>query len=121
MKMITVKLQGKEVQAALLNPEVTKKFEDGFNAVLKKYNEAILEETGSVGIKKQCEAVIDYVTDIFGKDSARRVFGEQTDLLTCLDILEEMQEMYEKQVNPIIKEKTRLIKKKMGTAPEGDE
>ena len=29
MNLITVKLQGKKVQADLLNPKVTKRFEDG--------------------------------------------------------------------------------------------
>ena len=40
MKLITVKLQGREVQAALLNPEVAKQFEDGFGKVLRTFNEA---------------------------------------------------------------------------------
>lgn len=120
MKMITVKLQGQEVQAALLNPDVAKEFEDGFNTVLEKYNKEIDGETGAEGIKRQCMAVIDYVADIFGKDAARRVFSEQTDLLTCLDVLEEMQEMYETQVTPIVKEKTGKIKKNMGIVAGSD-
>lgn len=109
MNMITVKIQGQEVQAALLNPSVTKKVEDGFNTVLKKFDEAKNAESGSEGIRMQCQSVIDYVEDIFGKSGAKKIFGEETDLLTCLDVMEEIQCMYETQVNPIIREKTNRI------------
>lgn len=109
MKMITVKIQGQEVQAALLNPDVVKKVEDGFDTVLRKFKEAGSIETGSEGIRMQCQATIDYVEDIFGKSNTKKIFGEETDLLTCMDVLEEIQCMYETQVNPIIKEKTERI------------
>ena len=40
MKMITVRLQGQEVQAALLNPEVTQKYEEGFEKALSEFDKA---------------------------------------------------------------------------------
>ena len=40
MRMITVELQGQKVQADLLNPEVTKRFEDGFERAVKKIDES---------------------------------------------------------------------------------
>lgn len=113
MQMITVKLQGQEVRAALLNPDVTRSYEDGFKHCLDRINNAAGLETGSEGIREQCQAVIDYVSDIFGDESAKTVFGYQTDLLTCLEVLEEMQELYEKQVNPILREKTQALKEKL--------
>ncbi len=113
MQMITVKLLGKEVQAELLNPDVTKSYEDGFNRCIERISAATDAETGSQGIREQCQAVIDYVSDIFGEEAARDVFGEQTDLLTCMDALEQMLDMYEEQVNPIIKEKTKILKEKL--------
>lgn len=113
MKMITVKLQDQEVKAALLNAEIAKKFETGFEKALSDINKAVECETGSEGIRKQCQAVIDYVTDVFGEGAAKKVFGSQTDLLTCLDVLGEMQSLYENQVNVLIQDKTRLFVEKL--------
>ncbi|QDW73093.1 hypothetical protein FND36_02955 [Lachnospiraceae bacterium KGMB03038] len=123
MKLITVKLQGKEVQADLLNPKVTKRFEDGFDEVLEKFKASTGDESisGSEGIRMQCQAVIDYVTDIFGEDGAKEVFGDKTDLLTCLDVLKEMQELYPSQVNPLVREKSNALKRKLSGKPEAGE
>lgn len=115
MRMITVEIQGQQVQADLLNPEVMKKVEDGFDTVIEKYHKAAEEcRVGSEGIRRQCQAVIDYVTDIFGEAGAKKILGSQTDLLTCTDVLEEIFDMYEKQINPQIREKGEKLRKKMG-------
>lgn len=119
MRMITVRINGQEVEADLLNPAITKKFEDGFDAVLKKYNEAAMCKRGSEGIQAQCEAVVDYVAGIFGAGAARKIFGEETDLLTCMDVLEEMQDVYPGQVNPIIKERAAMLEQRL-EASAGD-
>lgn len=115
MTKITVTLHGQDVQADLLNPEVTERFENGFAAVLEEFNSvaANKEIAGSKGIRLQCQAVIDYVTDIFGADGAKKVFGEETDLLTCLDILGEMTDLYPTQVIPKIREKKSVFEKKL--------
>ena len=105
MKLLTVKIQGQELTADLLNPEIVKKFEDGYDAVLECFRETEGITPGSEGIRKQCQAVIDYVTDIFGETGARKVFGAETDLLTWLDVMEEMQNVYPEQVTPVIREK----------------
>lgn len=115
MKMITVKIQGVEVQAALLSPDVMKRVEDGFTKTLETIKDEGEKKdiSGSVGIRRQCQAVIDYVTDIFGEDAAKRVFGAETDYLTCLDVLEEIQCMYPDQVSQIIREKNEALKARM--------
>lgn len=108
--MIEVVLQGQTLKANLLNPEVSKRYEDGFDKVVKTFDEAAKCERGSDGIRMQCQAVIDYVTDIFGEEQAKKVFGESTDLLECMDILEEMYDMYEKYITPkVTKKKQELI------------
>lgn len=112
MKMIAVKLNGVEVQAALLSPDIMKRFEDGFGKAIKTIETEGKKENvaGSVAIRRQCQAVIDYVVEIFGEDAAKRVFGAETDLLTCLDVLEEMQQLYPDQVGPIIRERNKRIR-----------
>lgn len=123
MNLITVKLQGKEVQADLLNPKVTKRFEDGFSEVLRRFNASMEDGSvpGSERIRLQCQAVIDYVTDIFGADGAKEVLGEETDLLTCMDVLEEMQELYSSQINPLVLEKSNALKRKLSGKAEAGE
>lgn len=112
MKMITVKLNGAEVQAALLSPKVMEKVEKGFTkAVLEIEAIARTDEClESEQVRKQCQVIIDYVTDIFGADAARKIFSGETDYLTCLDVLEEMQRMYPEQVGPVIRAKNAQIK-----------
>ena len=70
--MIEVVLQGQTLKANLLNPEVSKRYEDGFDKVIETFNEAKKCERGSDGIRMQCQAVIDYVTDIFGEEQAKK-------------------------------------------------
>lgn len=123
MNLITVKLQGKKVQADLLNPKVTKRFEDGFSEVLRRFNASMEDGSmpGSERIRLQCQAVIDYVTDIFGADEAKEVLGEEIDLLTCMDVLEEIQELYPSQVNPLVLEKSNALKRKLSGKAEAGE
>ena len=120
MKMVTVKLQGVEVQAALLSPDVMKRVEDGFDKAIKTIETEGKKEnvSGSSSVRKQCQAVIDYVTDIFGADAARKIFGGETDYLTCLDVLEEIQCMYPDQVSPIIRQKNEALKARMKKSEE---
>lgn len=120
MKMVTVKLQGVEVQAALLSPDIMKRFEDGFDKAIKTIETEGKKEkvAGSVAIRRQCQAVIDYVVEIFGEDAAKRVFGAETDLLTCLDVLEEMQQLYPDQVSPFIRQKNEALKARIKKSEE---
>lgn len=102
MKMIEVKIQGVPLTAALLNPKVAKQYEDGFDKIVETNNEAKHCRVGSKAIEMQCNAVISFIDDVFGKGSARRVLGEETDLLSCLEVFQELSELYEKQVVPLI-------------------
>lgn len=112
MKMISVKLQGVEVQAALLSPKVMEKVEKGFAKTVLEIESIARTHDGaeSAQVQKQCQVIIDYVKDIFGADAARKLFGVETDYLTCLEVLEEIQRMYPEQVAPIIREKNARIK-----------
>lgn len=120
MKMITVEIQGKKVQANLLNPDVVKKVESGFTRTLERFSKAKECKEGSEGVREQCQAVIDYVVDIFGEDAAAEIFGDEVDLISCMDVLEEIQEMYPKQVNRLINEKTAKLDEKLKASEKSD-
>lgn len=104
MKMIQVKILGTTVEAALLSPKVAKKYDDGIKKVVKIANDSKACKNGPEAIEMQCNAVIGFIDDVFGIGSARKVLGEETDLLTCLDAWEDITNLYERQVNQIVKE-----------------
>lgn len=107
MRLITVEILGVKLEAPLLNHKVARKYDDGIARVVKIADETKHCNSGSEAIEKQCNAVVDFIEDIFGKGSALKVLGEETDLLTCLDAWEELTDVYEKQVNPILEERNK--------------
>lgn len=113
--MIKVKILGTELEADLLNPAVTKAYETGFDKVIEEVKASSDCETGSKGIERQCNAVIEYIDNVFGDGSAKKVFGSSVNVLICFDALEEMVEMYENQVNQLIEEKVKRINEKLMT------
>lgn len=110
MRQIRVKILGVELEAPLLNHKVAKRYEDGTKKVVEIANKAMECGAGSDGIEMECNAVIDFIDDIFGFGSAKKVLGEETDLLTCLDAWNELTSLYDKQVDPVLKERIRIVK-----------
>lgn len=102
MKQITVKILGTKLEAPLTNPKLIRKFEEGKIKVADKAIASKNIPELSEAIEEQCNAVIEFIDDIFGSGSSRSVLGEETDLLTCLDAFMELMEMYDKQVVPVI-------------------
>jgi hypothetical protein len=104
MKMIQVTILGTTLEAALLNHKVARKYDEGIKSVIATVNESQNADSGADGIEMQCNAVIRFVDDIFGTGSARKVLGEETDLLTCLEAWRDITNLYEEQVAPIVQE-----------------
>ena len=48
------------------------------------------------------------------------MFGEETDLLTCLDAWEELTELYDTQVNPLTQEYVERVKAKITSRKSDD-
>lgn len=114
MRQIKVKILGVELEAPLLNHEVARRYEDGIKKVLETVEKAAECGKGSDGIEMECNAVIDFIDDIFGSGSAKKVLGKDTDLLTCLDAWDDLTDLYEEQVNPVLEERNRLVMDKVG-------
>lgn len=108
MRQIKVKILGVELEAPLLNHEVARRYEDGTMKVLETAEKTLECGIGSDGIEMECNAVIDFIDDIFGPGSAEKVLGKDTDLLTCLEAWGDLAGLYEEQVNPILEEQNRL-------------
>ncbi len=114
MKMIKVSILGVNLEADLLNPKIARKFDHGLKKVAEISRNATESGSGPDWIEKDCNAVIDFLDDIFGTGSAKKVLGEETDLLTCLDAFEEIVELYDKQINPILVDRSNSLLKKAG-------
>lgn len=113
MTNIKVMILGTELEGDLLNPDVAEQFEKGYLETLGRIKKAINISWGPDALREQCNAVIDYIDNIFGAGSAKKVFGESTDLLTCLAALEELTSLYADQVNPYVRESTSKIIEKI--------
>lgn len=114
MRQIKVRILGAELEAPLLNHEVARRYEDGTKKVLETAEKALECGIGPDGIEMECNAVIDFIDDVFGPGSAKKVLGKETDLLTCLDAWDDLAGLYEEQVIPVLEERNRLSKEKLG-------
>lgn len=113
MKTMKVTILGVELEAALLNPEVAKKYADGIKDVSSKANEAVKCGTTHEKIEMQCNAVIDFIDDIFGDGSAKKVLGEETDLVSCLEAFRDISMVYKTHVSEYVKEVSEQIMKEI--------
>lgn len=104
MKIMKVEILGVTLEAALLNPKVAHRFEDGIKEVINIAKKSSECESSAQGIEMQCNAVINFIDNIFGSDSAKKILGDETDLLTCLDAWGELMDVYATQVNPLLEE-----------------
>lgn len=109
MRMLEVEILGVKLRADLLNPKVAKMYECGYEHAIERMKNAKELKNGSDGIKEQCQAVVDYIDSVFGENSAKKVLGENTDLLTCLDALEDMIHLYENYVTPLIRGRMQTL------------
>ena len=121
MKTLKVKILGTELEAPLLNPETAKKYDEGFRQCISRIQNADGNtESGAETLKEQCNAVIDYIDGVFGGGASKKVFGEETALLTCLDAFEEMAKLYEEQVTPLVRERAASLREFLGTDKKDD-
>ena len=122
MKVLNVKILEAELEAPLLNPKTAAAYDDGMRACIERIQSAQERTENSVeALKEQCNAVIDYIDEVFGVGASRKVLGEETDLLTCLDAFEDMATLYDKQVTPLVSAKTAELNKMLLTDGGGDD
>ena len=110
--MIKVKILGVELEADLLNPDVRERYEKCIEKVVEQSEKAKECVKTSEAIRMQCNAVIESLEEMFGEGTAKRVLGEKTNLLVCLDAFEGLCDIYDKYVDPLVNERTLQAKAK---------
>ena len=69
---------------------------------MRKVGEMAAKETGLArSIKLQCEAIFDFIDTLFGEGSAKKLFGERTNLVNCANV-------YYKVISEIAKDRSAL-------------
>lgn len=89
----------------LTNPDMVKKYEDRTVYILNQFHKAQECETGSEGIRMQCQAVAETFTELFGLEKAKEILGEQTNLFRCMDAFDEYVNLYPKQITPALEKR----------------
>lgn len=110
--MIKVKILGVELEADLLNPDIREKYENYLEKVKEQSNDSLKCEKVSESIRMQCNAVIESIDGMFGEGSSKKVLGENTNLLVCLNAFEEFCEIYNKYADPVVGEAKRRAREK---------
>ena len=105
MQMIQVKIHGEIFEGDFLNPIVAEKYEQAIEKAQKKASEDVKGESGSAGLRRQCNAISECIDTVLGAGSAERLMPEGADLLTSLDIFEELCYMNERQVTPLLQKR----------------
>lgn len=102
MQMIQITIHGKKFEGDFLNPDVMEQYENAIDRARTEAARQVKGESGSQGVRRQCDAVRSCIDTVLGEGSADKLMPGGTDLLTCLDIFEELCLLGEKQITPLI-------------------
>lgn len=105
MQLVKVVIGGKEFLGHFTSPDMFEKCEKALEKALEKAKQIDGFETDSQAVRHQCEAICECADTILGEGSSKRLFPDGVDLLSCLDVYQELWEMKEKQIIPMINEK----------------
>ena len=102
MQMIQITIHGEKFEGDFLNPDVMERYENAIDRARTEAARQVEGESGSQGVRRQCDAVRSCIDTVLGEGSADKLMPGGPDLLTCLDIFEELCLLGEKQITPLI-------------------
>lgn len=106
---MVVYIKGGEMEIDAFNPDELERFEDAIDETAAKVKRAEKEKRASVGIRKQCESIIECLDKVFGDGAAVKILGTKTNLLDCLDAFGDLCLIHE-TMNAEIESKTAAFK-----------
>lgn len=102
MQLIQVTIYGQKFEGNFMNPDVMENYEKSVEKARERSAASVNAEKGSQAIRIQCEAICDCVDEVLGEGSAKKLMPDGADLLTCLDIYDEICHMGERQLTPAL-------------------
>lgn len=85
-----MKINGVELQDIdIYDADIAEKYEKALEKV-ESVSEKVKGMKVSESIRTQCNLIFGMFNDLFGQGTAKKVFGEKVNLLTCLKAFEEL-------------------------------
>lgn len=84
-----MKINNVEIELDVYDVEVAEKYEKLLNDVSEKMNNIKGKTTAAV-MREQCETIFYFFNELFGPETDKKVFGNKTNLLVCLEAFESL-------------------------------
>lgn len=105
MKLVKVTILGKVFEGDFLNPDNIETYERAIDLACKKTEETMKSKKESEAIRGQCNAICECADTILGDGASKKLFPESVDLLSCLDLFDELCSINKKQLVPLINQR----------------
>lgn len=79
-------INGTELEFDILDADKAALYETGIENIELVSNEVKNEQKLSVIIRKQCNAIFDFVNMLFGEGTDKKLFGDSTNLAACMEV-----------------------------------
>lgn len=80
-----------------LNADVLERLEDSCEKVFSQCENAAKAGRNSEGIRRQCEAIAEFIDTNFGDETAKELLGDGANLLDCIEVFGEIYKKIEEE------------------------
>jgi acetylglutamate synthase len=94
-----------------LDPDVLAGIENAKDRVIKAVEKAPKMEKQSEAIRVQCQAVADFIDELFGEGTSYKVFNGRTNLLLCMQAFDQIIEEINKNADRQYEEMQTIMAK----------
>lgn len=89
--------RGLEIDFDIYDVQQAQEYEQALENVLAACEQHVPDEGLADGIRRQCNVVFDFFDDLFGEGFHTELFGDKTNLMTCLDAFQEFTDAVNEQ------------------------
>lgn len=107
MKVLDYELENLDT----FDPDVLEKIENATDEAVITFDEAKKSEKTSVGIRIQCEAVSKFIDTLWGEGTAKKIFGEKSNLVKSLKAFDEIKQALDEDTEKQTSEMNTIIQK----------
>lgn len=88
MKVLDYELENLDT----FDPDILEKIENAKEKAISAFDNAKIAEKVSVSIRMQCEAVSEFIDTLWGNGTAKKIFGEKSNLVTSMRAFSEIRQ-----------------------------